>query len=138
MSGYSSSKRQQMSGRVRALLTVLLALGMLVTLSVSVFAQDVPAEPTAVPAEEAAPVEAAAPVAEAPVVAAAPSPVQPYGKICVDGSVINFDETLLPDMQDDAETPWTITAVPIGPDGQPGAAIQKQPDRKSTRLNSSH
>ena len=134
MSGYSSSKRQQMSGRVRALLTVLLALGMLVTLSVSVFAQDAPAEPTAVPAEEAAPVEAAAPaeaaapVAEAAVVAAAPSPVQPYGKICVEGSVINFDETLLPDMLDDAETPWTITAVPIGPDGQPGAAIQKQTD----------
>lgn len=114
MSGYSSSKRQRMSGRVRALLAVFLALSMLIPLAVSVYAQDAPAEPAA---EAAAPVEAAA-----------PSPVQPYGQICVDGSVINFDETLLPDQLDDAETPWTITAVPIGPDGQPGAAIQKQTD----------
>jgi hypothetical protein len=121
MSGYSSSKRQQMSGRVRAFLAVLLALSMMVIMSVSLFAQDAPAEPTAVPAEEAAAVAA-------PVEAAAPSPVQPYGQICVDGSVINFDETLLPDQLDDAETPWTITAVALGPDGQPGTATQKQTD----------
>lgn len=114
MSGYPSSKRQRMSGRVRALLAVFLALSMLIPLAAVAYAQDAPTAPAA---------EASAPVAQE-----RPSPVQPYGEICVDGSVINFDETLLPDMQDDAETPWTITAVPIGPDGQPGAAIQVQTD----------
>jgi hypothetical protein len=126
-----------MSGRVRALLTVLLALSMLVTLSVSALAQDTPAEPTAVPVEEvAAPAEPTAVPAEevaAPAAVAAPvesvvarAPVQPYGKICVEGSVINFDETLLPTTEPGEEyselIAWAITAK------QSGTAIQRYTD----------
>jgi hypothetical protein len=76
MSG-KTSQRQWMPWRVRTLLAVILALGLLIPV-VSAYAQD---ENTA---------------------------VTPNDKICVEGSVINFNEVLLSDYT------WTITYGPAG------------------------
>ncbi len=76
MSG-KTSQRQWMPWRVRTLLAVILALGLLIPV-VSAYAQD---ENTAVTAND---------------------------KICVEGSVINFNEVLLSDYT------WTITYGPAG------------------------
>jgi hypothetical protein len=65
MSGYKSSQRQWMPWRVRTLMALFLALGMLIPAAISVFAQD----------------EAAAVVTK--------------DEFCVKGTIINFDETLV-------------------------------------------
>lgn len=70
MSGYKSSERQWVSGRVRALLAVLLALSMLITVVISAYAGD----------DERV----------------LPQPVE-KDKVCVTGSVITWDEYPLPD-----------------------------------------
>ena len=76
MSG-NTSQRQWMPWRVRTLLAVLLALGMLIPV-VSAFAQD----------------EAA----------------RPNDKLCVEGSVIDWEEYLLDSSNNDPDVidPWTI------------------------------
>ena len=91
MSGFSSSKRQWMPLRVRALVALFLTLALLIPVA-SAYAQD----------------DAAA--AEAPAAAARANNV-----LCVKGSVINWDETPLPYSVD--EVPWTITATPVDPQG---------------------
>lgn len=88
MSGSQSSKRQWMPMRVRALVALLLALGLLIPVA-SAYAQD----------------DAAAPAAAA----------RANNVLCVEGTVINWDETLLPYSAD--EVPWTISATPVDPQG---------------------
>ena len=87
MSGYQSSKRQWIPGRVRALLVVVLALAMLIPV-VSAYAAGSSAHD---------------------VQQEAPGPV-PLDVLCVKGSVINFDETPL-------GAGWRVTATPIDPPG---------------------
>lgn len=98
MSGVTSSKRQWASLRVRALAATLLALAMLIPMIGVAMAQD----PTPAPAAEWPPYAGA-------------------NKLCIKGSVINFDETLLPFsdeyLVDDPIVPWQITATPIDPAG---------------------
>jgi len=83
MSGRESSQRLWVSGRVRALLAVLMALSMLVTLVISAYAAGNGGAATA---------------AQEPVAT---------DTICVKGSVINFDETPLGDPDY-----WTIRYAP--------------------------
>lgn len=139
MSGRKSRMRQESPKRVRALLAVLLALALTLPLFGVTFAQDNPTpaataaatttEQAAAPATEAATPAAqateAAAAAAAPAAAVAPAvapaAVQPNVKYCVNGSVINFDETALPT---GTTGPWVITAVPNGG----GAAVQQTVD----------
>ncbi len=81
MSGVISSKRQWASTRVRALAAVLLALAMLIPVIGNASAQS-----------------------------AQPTPYAADNKLCITGTVINFDETLL-------EAGWQITATPVDPTG---------------------
>lgn len=88
MSGVTSSKRQWASLRVRALAATLLALAMLIPVIGVAMAQEPP-----------------------------PATGEPYpgaNKLCITGTVINFDETPLPYGNDGTETNWTITARPTG------------------------
>lgn len=87
MSGVNSSKRQWMSGRVRVLLTLLLALGMLI------------------------PVASAFAAGQAGEAADSGQGAVMNDEFCVEGTVIDFDETLM-------EEGWFVTAIPYGPDGQ--------------------
>ena len=110
MSGVTSSKRQWASLRVRALAATLLALAMLIPMIGVAMAQ----EP--------------APAAQWP----------PYGganQLCIKGSVIDFDETLLPFSDkytaDDPILAWQITATPIDPAG--GAALTTTTDDEGDR-----
>ena len=106
MSGVTSSKRQWASLRVRALAATLLALAMLIPGIGVAMAQ----EPTPAPAEW--------------------PPYAGANQLCIKGSVINFDETLLPfsDLYtaEDPIVPWQITATPIDPAG--GAVLTTTTD----------
>ena len=88
MSGSQSSKRQWMPLRVRALVALFLALALLIPVA-SAYAQE----------------DAAAPVAAA----------RANNVLCAEGTVINWDESLLPYSSE--EVPWTITATPVDPQG---------------------
>jgi hypothetical protein len=97
MSGHKSSERQWVSGRVRALLAILLALGMLIPISISAYAGDDGTSDT----------------------------VTPKDKVCVTGSVITWDEYPLynpyPEMdeEDRPQNYWEIAYYPVG---DPGSA----------------
>ena len=93
MSGYRSSKRQWLPKHVRVLAAALLALMMLIPMVSAAYASGEGDS-------------------------AAGSNVRPRNVLCVDGSVINFDETAM-------GKGWKITATPIDPEG---AAIQTETD----------
>jgi hypothetical protein len=94
MSGRKSSERQWVSGRVRALLAVLLALSMLIPMAISAYADN----GTTVPVT--------------------PTP-EPKDKVCVTGSVITWDEYPLPDPypeledEDKPQDYWNIVYYPV-------------------------
>jgi len=75
-----------MSKRVRALAASILALAMLIPMFSMAHAQTVPPQPTQ------------------------PTPYAGYNKLCITGTIINFDETLI----DEA---WEVTATQIEPPG---------------------
>ncbi len=93
MSG-NTSQRQWMPWRVRTLLAVLLALGMLIPV-VSAFAQD--------------------------------EAVRPNDKLCIEGSVIDWEEYLLDSSNNDPDVidPWTINYAPyVGTQAEQPAQVQ--------------
>ncbi len=97
MSGVTSSKRQWASLRVRAIAALLLALAMLIPAVSVVMAQD---DGTVAPAATWGPYAGA-------------------NKLCITGTVINFDETPLA-FGRDGESKWQITAASVD---DPAAAV---------------
>lgn len=85
MSGVLSSQRQWASKRVRALAAILLALAMLIPVIGVASAQELPAQP---------------------------EPYPPENELCIEGTIINFDEELVTN-----DYLWQVTATAIDPAG---------------------